>query len=51
MLSMMIWSLSVTKGVSPIFNQGEKVSSASRWSISWLMMAGLDQAFGQKTAG
>jgi hypothetical protein len=51
MLSMIIWSLSVAKGVSPIFNQGEKVSSTSRWSISWLMMAGLNQAFGKKAVG
>jgi NCS1 family nucleobase:cation symporter-1 len=51
MISMMIWSLSVAKGVGPIFYQGEKVPGTSRWSVSWLMMAGLNQAIGQKAAG
>jgi cytosine/uracil/thiamine/allantoin permease len=51
MLSMMIWSHSVTRGVDLIFHQGEKVSSTSRWSILWLMMPGLNQSFGQKAVG
>lgn len=51
MISMMIWSLSVAKGVGPIFYQGQKVPSTSRWGISWMMMAGLNQAIGQKAAG
>jgi NCS1 family nucleobase:cation symporter-1 len=51
MISMMIWALSVAKGVGPIFYKGEDVPSTSRFGISWLMMAGLNQAIGQKAAG
>ncbi|KAK7431625.1 hypothetical protein QQZ08_001843 [Neonectria magnoliae] len=51
MLAMMIWALSVAKGVGPVFYRGEDVPSTSRWSVSWLMMAGLNQAIGQKVAG
>lgn len=51
MLAMMIWSLSTAKAVGPIFYQGEDVPAKSRWSVSWLMMAGLNQAIGQKAAG
>ncbi|VUC20526.1 unnamed protein product [Clonostachys rosea] len=51
MLAMMIWSLAVAKGVGPVFYKGESVSSTSRWSVSWLIMAGLNQAIGQKVAG
>lgn len=51
MVAMMIWSLSVAGGVGPVFWQGEQVPSTSRWSVSWLMMAGLNQAIGQKAAG
>lgn len=51
MLAMMIWALSTAKGVGPIFYQGQDVPAKSRWSVSWLMMAGLNQAIGQKAAG
>jgi NCS1 family nucleobase:cation symporter-1 len=51
MISMMIWALAVAKGVGPIFYKGENVPSTSRFGISWLMMAGLNQAIGQKAAG
>ncbi|KAK8081654.1 uracil permease [Apiospora saccharicola] len=51
MLGMVIWSLAVARGVGPVFSQGEKVSASSRWSTSWLMMAGINQAIGQKAAG
>lgn len=51
MLGMMIWSLAVARGVGPVFSQGEKVPASSRWSASWLMMAGINQAIGQKAAG
>ncbi|KAM0557039.1 hypothetical protein ACHAPJ_005719 [Fusarium lateritium] len=47
----MIWSLSVAKGVGPVFYQGEQVPSTSKWGVSWIMMAGLNQAIGQKVAG
>ena len=51
MIAMMIWSLSVAGGVGPVFWQGQDVPSTSRWSVSWIMMAGLNQAIGQKAAG
>lgn len=51
MIAMMIWSLAVAKGVGPVFYQGENVPATSRWSVSWMMMAGLNQAIGQKAAG
>lgn len=51
MISMMIWSLSVAKGVGPVFYQGQKVPCTSRLSVTWLMMAGLNRAIGQKAAG
>lgn len=51
MLAMMIWSLAVAKGVGPVFYQGEDVPSTSRWGVSWIMMASLNQAIGQKAAG
>ncbi|KAJ3546190.1 hypothetical protein NM208_g2119 [Fusarium decemcellulare] len=51
MVAMMIWSLSVAGGVGPVFYQGEAVPSTSRWGVSWIMMAGLNQAIGQKAAG
>ena len=47
----MVWSLSKAKGVGPIFYKGEDVPAKSRWSVSWLMMAGLNQSIGQKAAG
>ncbi|KAG9254168.1 permease [Emericellopsis atlantica] len=51
MFSMMVWSLSVAKGVGPIFWKGQDVPATSRWGISWIMMAALNQAIGQKAAG
>ncbi|OSS44454.1 hypothetical protein B5807_10891 [Epicoccum nigrum] len=51
MISMMVWSLSVAKSVGPVFYRSQQVPSTSRWSISWLMMAGLNQTIGQKAAG
>lgn len=51
MLAMMIWSLSVAGGVGPVFYKGQDVPSTSRWGVSWIMMAGLNQAIGQKAAG
>ncbi|TLS26082.1 hypothetical protein PpBr36_06885 [Pyricularia pennisetigena] len=51
MLAIITWSLSVAGGVGPVFYKGEAVPASSRWSFSWLMMAGLNQAIGQKAAG
>lgn len=51
MLAMMIWSLSVAGGVGPVFYQGQEVPSTSQWSVSWIMMAALNQAIGSSAAG
>lgn len=51
MIALMIWSLSVAKGVGPMFYQGQTVSSSSKWSVSWLMLSGINQAIGGKAAG
>ncbi|KAK1957480.1 hypothetical protein LY78DRAFT_697223 [Colletotrichum sublineola] len=51
MVALLIWSLVTAGGVGPVFYQGESVSSGSRWSASWLMMAGINQAIGGKAAG
>ncbi|KAK6069986.1 ncs1 nucleoside transporter family protein [Seiridium cupressi] len=51
MVALMIWSLSVAKGVGPMFYQGQTVSSTSKWSVSWLMLSGINQAIGGKAAG
>ncbi|KAI0155974.1 permease for cytosine/purines, uracil, thiamine, allantoin-domain-containing protein [Pestalotiopsis sp. NC0098] len=51
MVALMIWSLSVAKGVGPMFYQGQTVSSSSKWSVSWLMLSGINQAIGGKAAG
>ncbi|TDZ18963.1 Transporter aclS [Colletotrichum orbiculare MAFF 240422] len=51
MTAMLVWSLAVARGVGPIFHQGQDVASGSRWGVSWLMMAGVNQAIGGKVAG
>lgn len=51
MICMMIWSLAVAHGVGPVFTKGQAIASGSRWNSSWLMMAGINQAIGQKAAG
>ena len=51
MLCMMIWSLSVARGVGPIFSKGQTVKDGSQFNTSWLMMAGINQAIGQNAAG
>jgi nucleobase:cation symporter-1, NCS1 family len=51
MICMMIWALSQAQGVGPVFYQGEDVPATARFSTSWLIMAGLNQAIGQKAAG
>lgn len=51
MFAMMVWSLSVAKGVGPVFYKGQDVPATSRWGVSWIMMAALNQAIGQKAAG
>jgi nucleobase:cation symporter-1, NCS1 family len=51
MVALMIWSLSVAKGVGPVFHQGQTVSSSAKWNVSWLMLYGINQAIGGKAAG
>ncbi|KAK9772566.1 hypothetical protein AB5N19_12456 [Seiridium cardinale] len=51
MVALMIWSLSVAKGVGPMFYQGQTIASNSKWSVSWLMLSGINQAIGGKAAG
>ncbi|KUJ17170.1 uracil permease [Mollisia scopiformis] len=51
MICMMIWSLSVAKGVGPVFSEGEKIPSESRWNSSWLIMSGINQMLGGIAAG
>ncbi|KAI1480299.1 uracil permease [Daldinia eschscholtzii] len=50
MLAMMIWSLATAKGVGPLFNTGVALPEGS-WSISWLLMAGINQTVGGVAAG
>ncbi|CAG8983930.1 hypothetical protein HYALB_00006897 [Hymenoscyphus albidus] len=51
MLCMMIWSLSVAKGVGPIFSKGTSIPSTSKWNSSWIIMAAINQGIGQNAAG
>lgn len=50
MLSMMIWSLSVAKGVGPVFTTGQSLPASNRWNASWLIMAGINQGIGSNAA-
>ncbi|KAI8958488.1 uracil permease [Daldinia sp. FL1419] len=50
MLAMMIWSLSIAKGVGPLFNTGVALPKGS-WSVSWLLMASINQTVGGVAAG
>ncbi|KAI1469647.1 uracil permease [Daldinia caldariorum] len=50
MLVMMIWSLATAKGVGSLFNTGVALPQGS-WSISWLLMAGINQTVGGVAAG
>lgn len=43
---LVIWSLSVAKGVGPVFSAGSTIPSESRWNSSWLMMSGVNQMLG-----
>ncbi|THH15147.1 hypothetical protein EW146_g5285 [Bondarzewia mesenterica] len=49
MLCMLIWSLSQSKGVGPVFYSGSKPSA--KWSTSWIMLNCLNSAVGSNTAG
>jgi NCS1 family nucleobase:cation symporter-1 len=51
MLAWMIWALATAKGVGPLWNSGQTISSGSPWSTSWLIMAGINQSIGGLAAG
>ncbi|EJT75911.1 hypothetical protein, variant [Gaeumannomyces tritici R3-111a-1] len=51
MICMMIWALAAAGGVGPVFYKAVDVPASSRWSVSWLIMAGLNQAIGGVAAG
>ncbi|KAI1802671.1 uracil permease [Daldinia bambusicola] len=50
MIAMMIWSLATAKGVGPLFKTGVALPQGS-WSVSWLLMAGINQTVGGIAAG
>ncbi|KAF3056241.1 Thiamine transporter THI72 [Daldinia childiae] len=50
MLAMMIWALSTAKGVGSLFSTGVALPEGS-WSVSWLLMAGINQTIGGVAAG
>lgn len=41
----------MAKGVGPVFSEGQKIPSESRWNVSWLMMSGINQMIGGIAAG
>ncbi|KAL8289206.1 hypothetical protein RB597_001011 [Gaeumannomyces tritici] len=51
MICMMIWALAAAGGVGPVFYKAVDVPASSRWSVSWLIMASLNQAIGGVAAG
>jgi NCS1 family nucleobase:cation symporter-1 len=44
-----IWSLSVAKGVGPVFHAGQNTSS-SAWSLSWIMLSSINSSIGSQAA-
>ncbi|KAG9863455.1 NCS1 nucleoside transporter family protein-like protein, partial [Aureobasidium melanogenum] len=51
MLCMMIWSLSVAKGVGPLWTTGQNIPETSSWNLHWLEMKGINQIIGGIAAG
>ncbi|ERT01310.1 hypothetical protein HMPREF1624_02553 [Sporothrix schenckii ATCC 58251] len=51
MLAMMIWALAEAKGVGPLWHTGEAVPATSRFNVSWIIMAGINQMVGTVAAG
>lgn len=45
-MNLVKWSLSVAKGVGPVFNTGQDIPAYSSWNTSWLIMAGINQMIG-----
>jgi len=48
---MMIWSLSVAKGVGPLWTTGQHIPETSSWNLHWLEMKGINQIIGGIAAG
>lgn len=44
----MIWSLSVAKGVGPVFHTGQNIAS-SGWSVSWIIVSCISSYIGSNT--
>lgn len=51
MVCMMTWALATAKGVGPLWNTGQNISSKSEWNASWLILAGINQMIGSIAAG
>ncbi|EIM83707.1 uncharacterized protein STEHIDRAFT_140792 [Stereum hirsutum FP-91666 SS1] len=57
MVCMLIWSLSVARGVGPIFYRANTLSSSSSssssssWSTAWIMLKCINSTIGGKAAG
>jgi NCS1 family nucleobase:cation symporter-1 len=51
MLSWMIWGLAVAGGVGPLWSTGQQLPEGSKFSASWLIMAGINQTVGGLAAG
>ncbi|KAI0029783.1 permease for cytosine/purines, uracil, thiamine, allantoin-domain-containing protein [Vararia minispora EC-137] len=50
MISLLIWSLAVAKGVGPLFTQGTN-TTGSRWTIPWIMLNCINSNIGSTAAG
>ncbi|KAK0449149.1 permease for cytosine/purines, uracil, thiamine, allantoin-domain-containing protein [Armillaria borealis] len=50
MICMLIWSLSVAKGVGPLFYSSQTTTSSS-WSVSWIIMSCINSGVGSTAAG
>ncbi|KAI5866567.1 NCS1 nucleoside transporter family protein-like protein [Durotheca rogersii] len=51
MIAMMIWALATAGGVGPLMSTGVALPEGSRWNISWVLMATINQTIGNVTAG
>lgn len=51
MFAMMVWALATAHGVGPLWGAGVELPATSRWNVSWLLMAGINQMIGQIAAG
>ncbi|KAI6093663.1 NCS1 nucleoside transporter family protein-like protein [Hypoxylon rubiginosum] len=51
MIAIMIWALSTAHGAGPLLSTGVALPEGSKWNVSWLLMAGINQTIGGITAG